>query len=65
MSCENGVVKTVAFICISNPLRCAGYNYKLLLNDENEFEVLDMVEWKMKYTEIIYNVYVLKEMIDV
>ncbi len=65
MSCENGVVKTVAFICISNPLRCASYNYKLLLNDENEFEVLDTVEWKMKYTEIIYNVYVLKEMIDV
>ncbi len=38
MSCENDVVKTIAFICISNPMSC---------------------------TELIDNVYVLKEMIDV
>ncbi len=62
MSCENGVVKTVAFICISNP---AGNNYKLLLNDQNEFGELDKIEWKMKCTELIDNVYVLKGMIDV
>ncbi len=65
MSCENDVVKTIAFICISNPMSCAGNNYKLLLNNLNEFGVLDMTEWKMKYTELIDNVYVLKEMIDV
>ncbi len=65
MSCENGVVKTIAFICNSNPMSCAGNNYKLLLNDKNEFGVFNMIEWKMKYTELIENVYVLKEMIDV
>ncbi len=43
-SCENGIVKTIAFICISNPMSCAGNNYKLLLNDQNEFGVLDMIE---------------------
>ncbi len=36
MSCENGVVKTVAFICISIHISCAGNNDKLLLNDQNE-----------------------------
>ncbi len=65
MSCENGVVKTVVFICISHPMSCAGNTYKLLLNNQNEFGVLDMIVWKMKYTEVIDNVYVLKEMIDV
>ncbi len=65
MSCENGVVKTIAFIYISNLISCAGNNYKLLFNDQNEFGVLDMIEWKMKYTELFDNVYVLKEMIDV
>ncbi len=44
MSCKNGVVNTVAFICISNCMSCAGNNYKLLLNDRNEFGVLDMIE---------------------
>ncbi len=62
ISCENGVK---SFICKSNPMSCACNNYKLLLNDQNEFGVLDMIEWKMKYTELIDNVYVLKEMIDV
>ncbi len=47
---------SVAFICINNPMSCAGNNYKLLLNDQNEFGgVLDMIEWKMKYSELIYN----------
>ncbi len=65
MSCENDVVKTIAFICISNRMSCAGNNQKLLLNDQNKFGMLDMIEWKMKYTELINNVYVLKEMINV
>ncbi len=65
MSCENDVVKTITFVCISNPMSCTGNNYKLLLNDQNESGVLDMIEWKMKYTEWIDNVYVLKTMINV
>ncbi len=59
------VVKTNAFICISNPMSCAGNNYKLLLNDQNEFGVSDMIEWKMKYIELNDNVYVLKELVEV
>ncbi len=39
ISCENGVVKTVVFISISNPMSCSGNNYTLLLNDRNEFEL--------------------------
>ncbi len=39
----------------------ADNNYKLLLNYQNEFGVLDIIELKMKYTELIDNVYVLKE----
>ncbi len=38
----------------------AGNNSKLLLDNQNDLGVLDM-----KYTELIDNVYVLKEMIDV
>ncbi len=34
-------------------MACAGNNCKLLLSDQNEFGVLDMIEWKMKYTELI------------
>ncbi len=63
-SYQNGVVKTITFICISKSMSCAGNNYKLLLNDQNEFGVLDMIEWQMKYTELIDNVYVLKEMFE-
>ncbi len=59
MSCENGV-KNVVFICISNPMSCAGNNYKLLLNDQNEFGVVDMIERKMKYTVLLYNVHIRK-----
>ncbi len=51
-------------ICISNHISRTDNNYKLLLNDQNEFGVLDMIEWKLKYTELIDNVYVLKDMID-
>ncbi len=59
MSCENDGVKTVAFICISNPMSCVGNNYKSLLNDQNEFGVLlDMIKWKIKYIELIDNVYI-------
>ncbi len=53
MSCENDVVKTVSFICISNTMSCVGNNYNLLLNDYNEFGVIDMIERKMKFIEFI------------
>ncbi len=48
MSCQNDVVKSVASIGASNPVSCASNNYKLLLNDQNGFAVLDMIEWKKK-----------------
>ncbi len=37
----------------------------IIANDQKEFGVLERIEWKMKYTELIDNVDVLKEMVDV
>ncbi len=33
---DNNVVKSVAFICKSNPMSCAGNNYRMLLNAKHE-----------------------------
>ncbi len=32
---DNNVGKSVAFICKSNPMSCAGNNYRMLLNAKN------------------------------
>ncbi len=45
------VLLKLAFICISNTMSCAGNNSKLLLNDQNEFGVLDMIEWTFVSTK--------------
>ncbi len=58
-------IPTLGWKQVNIKMRCGLFIIKLLLNDQNEFGVLDMIEWKMKYTELIDNVYVLKEMIDV
>ncbi len=34
-------------------------------NDNKKSSVLDIIEWKMKYTEIIDSVYVLNDMIQI
>ncbi len=39
-------------------MSCGDNNDKLLLNDQNEFGMLDMFEWEIKYIELIDNVYV-------
>ncbi len=44
-------------------MSCVSNNCKLLLNDQNKFEVLGMIEWKMNYTKLIDNIFDLKEMI--
>ncbi len=33
---DNNVVKSVAFICKSNLMSCAGNTYRMLLNAQNE-----------------------------
>ncbi len=36
---DNNVVKSIVFICKSNPMSCAGNNYKMLLNAKNELTI--------------------------
>ncbi len=42
---DNNVVKSVAFICKSNPMSCAGNNYRMLLNAKNELTIEGLVVW--------------------
>ncbi len=36
---DNNEVKSVAFICNSYPMSCAGNNYRMLLNAKNELTI--------------------------
>ncbi len=38
-------MKSVAFICKSNPMSCAGNNYRMLLNAQNELTIEGLSVW--------------------
>ncbi len=42
---DNNVVKSVAFICKSNPMSCPGNNYRMLLNAKNELTIEGFSVW--------------------
>ncbi len=42
---DNNVVKSVAFICKSNPITCAGNNYRMLLNTKIELTIEGLSVW--------------------
>ncbi len=42
---DNNVVKYIAFICKSNPMSCAGNNYRMLLNAKNELTIEGLSVW--------------------
>ncbi len=42
---DNNVVKSVAFIGKSNPMSCAGNNYRMLLNATNELTMEGVSVW--------------------
>ncbi len=43
---DNNVVKSVTFICKSNPMSCAGNNYRMLINAKNELKIEGLSVWK-------------------
>ncbi len=61
---HNNVVKSVAFICKSNPMFCAGNNYRMLLNATNELTIKGLSVWNERY-KLNDSINIIKEMIDV
>ncbi len=61
----NNVVKSVAFICKSNPMSCAGNNYRMLLNTKNELTIEGLSVWNERCCKLNDSINVIKEMIDV
>ncbi len=62
---DNNVVKSVAFICKSNPMSCAGNNYRMLLNAKNELTIKVLSVWNERCCKLNDSIDVIKEMVDV
>ncbi len=62
---DNNVVKSVAFICKSNPMSCADNNYRMLLNAKNELTMEGLSVWNERICKLIDSINVIKEMVDV
>ena len=62
---DNCIVNTIVNVCKTNPMSCAGNNYRFLLNNQNILEVDNTNEWANRYAELNDSVNVIKEMIDV
>ncbi len=62
---DNNIVKSVAFICKSNPMSCAGNNYRMLLNDKNELTIEGLSVWNERCCKLNDSINVIKEMFDV
>ncbi len=62
---DNNVVKSVAFICKSNTMSCAGNNYSMLLNAKNELTIEGLSVWNERCCKLNYSINVIKEMVDV
>ncbi len=62
---DNNVVKSVAFICKSNLMSCAGNNYRMLLNAKNELTIEGLSVWNERRCKLNDSINVIKEMVDV
>ncbi len=62
---DNNVVKSVAFICKSSPMYCAGNNYRMLLNVKNELTIEGLSVLNERCYKLNDSIHVIKEMIDV
>ncbi len=62
---DNNVVKFVAFICKSNPMCCAGNNYRMLLNAKNELTIEGLSAWNEWRCKLYNSINVIKEMVGV
>ncbi len=45
-------MKSVAFICKSNPMFCASNNYKMMLNAKNELTIQGLSVWNERYCNL-------------
>ncbi len=62
---HNNVVKSVAFISKSNPMSCAGNNYRMLLNAKNYLTIEGLSVWNERCCKLNDSINVIKEMVDV
>ncbi len=62
---DNYVVKSVAFISKSNPMSCAGNNYRMLLNAKNELTIKELSVWNERCRKLNDSINVIKEMVNV
>ncbi len=62
---DNNVVKSVAFISKSNPMYCAGNNYRMVLNAKNEFTIEGLSVWNERCCKLNHSINVIKDMVDV
>ncbi len=62
---DNNVLKSVAFISKSNPMSCAGNNYRMLLNATNELTIKGLSVWNERCCKKNDSINVIKEMVDV
>ncbi len=62
---DNNVMKSVAFIFKSNPMSCAGNNYRKLLNAKNELTIEGLSVWNERCCKLNDSINVIKEMINV
>ncbi len=62
---DNNVVKSVAFICNSNPMSCAGNNHRMLSNAKNELTIDGLSAWNERCCKLNDSINVIKEMVDV
>ncbi len=61
---DNNVVKSIAFISKSNPMSCAGNNYKMLLNAKNELTIEGLSVWNERCCKLNDSINVIKGMVD-
>ncbi len=62
---DDNVVKSVAFISRSNPMSCAGNNYRMLLNVRYELTIEGLSVWNERCCKLNDSINVTKEMVDV
>ncbi len=58
-------MKSVAFICKSNPMSCGGNYYRMLLNAKNELTIKGLSVWNERCCKLNDSINVIKEMVDV
>ncbi len=64
-SLENDTNVVNSFICKTNPMSCAGNNYRMLLNAKNKLIIEGLSLWNERCCKLNDSINVIKEMVDV